>query len=250
MEKQIDITLQRKYSDSEIIKRTFKEIRPYLKEFIGGVLLVLLNVFLNILLPRIIGNFYNALKTENIHQDSMMGILLLCGYYLIIVVANMILTYFSTIIINRAGQQVIFSLRQQVFEKIETFSHEQLSDIPVGRLVTRVCNDTNSLNELYTMVIVNLLKYLLTLVGIAINMILINPVLSLYIGGFVVIVLIFTFIYRHFSKIAFSEERKQLSNLNSFLSENLSGMKTIQIFNQEANKKKEFDKTNKARRRT
>ena len=244
MEKQIDITLSKKYSDREIIKRTFKEIKPYLKEFVGGVLLVLLNVFLNILAPRIIGDFYTALETENIHQDAMTGILLLCGYYLVIVVANMILTYFSTIIINRAGQQVIFSLRQKVFEKIESFSHEQLSDIPVGRLVTRVCNDTNSLNELYTMVIVNLLKYLLTLFGIAINMILINPILSLFIGGFVIVVLIFTFIYRHFSKIAFSEERKQVSNLNSFLSENLSGMKTIQIFNQEENKKKEFNVTN------
>ena len=246
MEKQIDITLSKKYSDREIIKRTFKEINPYLREFVGGVLLVLLNVFLNILAPRIIGDFYTALETENIHQDAMTGILLLCGYYLVIVVANMILTYFSTIIINRAGQQVIFSLRQKVFEKIESFSHEQLSDIPVGRLVTRVCNDTNSLNELYTMVIVNLLKYLLTLFGIAINMILINPILSLFIGGFVIVVLIFTFIYRHFSKIAFSEERKQVSNLNSFLSENLSGMKTIQIFNQEENKKKEFNVTNKA----
>ena len=246
MEHQIDITLSKKYSDKEILLRTFREIKPFLKHFILGISLVLLNVFLNILSPRIIGEFYTALETENIHKDALMGILLLCGYYLFIVISNMILTYFSTIIINNAGQKVIFSLRQKVFEKIETFSHQQLSMIPIGRLVTRVCNDTNSLNEMCTTVIVNLLKYSLTLVGIAVNMILINPILSLYMGGFLLIVIVFTFIYRHFSKIAFSEERKQLSNLNSFLSENLSGMKTIQIFNQENHKKKEFDKTNKA----
>ena len=92
----------------------------------------------------------------------------------------MILTYIETMIIQKAGQEVIFNLRQSVFEKIESFSYEQLNEIPVGRLVTRVTNDTNSLNELYTTVLVNLLKYSLMLIGIIINMFLINWILSLY----------------------------------------------------------------------
>ncbi len=134
---------------------------------------------------------------------------------------------------------------QQVFEKIETFSQEQLNKIPVGRLVTRVTSDTNALNELYTTVLVNLLKYSLLLIGIIVNMFMINYVLAGYMMLIMVLIIILTIIYRHYSQKAFQNERKQISNLNTFLSENLSGMKLIQTFNQENKKKKEFDITNK-----
>ena len=242
---ELDLTLQKKYSDKEILKRTFQYIAPVKGRFILGIILILLNVVFNLITPRIIGAYMNALKIENLYEGALSSILVYCLYYLIVLIINMVLTYVETIIIQKAGQIVIFNLRQQVFEKIESFSHEQLNKIPVGRLVTRVTNDTNSLNELYTTVIVNLLKYSLMLIGIIVNMVIINPLLSIYMLIFIVAIVIVTIIYRHFSQKAFQDERKQISSLNTFLSENLSGMKITQIYNQEDKKKNEFDQTNK-----
>ena len=241
----IDITLQKKYSDKEIIKRTLICMKPVKNKFILGIILILINIIFNLITPRIVGYYINAIDEQNMQVGCLWSILFFCFCYFGIIVINMILTYIETMIIQKAGQEVIFNLRQSVFEKIESFSYEQLNEIPVGRLVTRVTNDTNSLNELYTTVLVNLLKYSLMLIGIIINMFLINWILSLYMMLIMVLIIIVTLIYRHFSKIAFSEERKQVSNLNTFLSENLSGMKLTQIFNQEEKKKKEFDVVNK-----
>lgn len=240
-----DITLSKKYTDKEIISRTLISIETVKNKFILGIILILFNVVFNLLSPRIIGGYLNAINEKNMQIGSLNTILFFCVCYFLVIVINMILTYVETIIIQKAGQTVIFNLRQKCFEKIESFSHSQLNSIPVGRLVTRVTNDTNSLNELYTTVLVNLLKYSLTLIGIIINMILINPLLSLYIFGIVILIVIVTFIYRHYAKVAFDDERKQLSSLNTFLAENLSGMKITQIFNQEEKKKNEFDVVNK-----
>lgn len=245
MNNENDITLRKKYTDKEIIKRTFKYISPVKGKFILGIILILLNVVFNLITPRIIGAYMNALDIENLYEGALPAILMYCLYYFIVLLANMIFTYTETVIIQKAGQTVIFQIRQEVFEKIEKFSHEQLNKIPVGRLVTRVTNDTNSLNELYTTVLVNILKYTLLLIGIIINMILVNPIISLYMLLFLVAIIIITIVYRHFSHLAFQDERKQISALNTFLSENLSGMKITQIFNQEEKKTKQFDETNK-----
>lgn len=241
-----DITLTRKYTDKEIIKRTLNFIKPVRNKFIIGILLIFVNVILNVALPYIMGLYTNVIDEKYMTTASLPAIIFFSVIYLLIIILNMILTYVEIVMLQKAGQTVVFGIRQAVFEKIETFSHEQLAEIPVGRLVTRVTNDTNSLNELYTSVLVNLLKYSLTLVGILGMMIFINPLLTLYMLGIMILIVIATLIYRHFSKIAFREERKQISNLNSFLSENLSGMKITQVFNQEKRKYREFKNTNNA----
>lgn len=241
-----DITLTRKYTDKEIIKRTLNFIKPVRNKFIIGILLIFVNVILNVALPYIMGLYTNVIDEKYMTTASLPAIIFFSVIYLLIIILNMILTYVEIVMLQKAGQTVVFGIRQAVFEKIETFSHEQLAEIPVGRLVTRVTNDTNSLNELYTSVLVNLLKYSLTLVGILGMMIFINPLLTLYMFGIMILIVIATLIYRHFSKIAFREERKQISNLNSFLSENLSGMKITQVFNQEERKYREFKNTNNA----
>jgi len=242
----IDITLTRKYTDKEIIKRTLNFIKPVRNKFIVGILLIIVNVVLNVTLPYIMGLYTNVIDEKYMTTASLPAIIFFSVIYLLIIILNMILNYVEIVMLQKAGQTVVFGIRQAVFEKIETFSHEQLAEIPVGRLVTRVTNDTNSLNELYTSVLVNLLKYSLTLVGILGMMIFINPLLTLYMLGIMVLIVIATLIYRHYSKIAFREERKQISNLNSFLSENLSGMKITQVFNQEERKYREFTNTNNA----
>lgn len=244
MEEKIDITLSKKYTDLEIIRRTLKYISPVKWNFILGFGLIIINVILNVLVPVLVGNYIDSVDEKVLNSETIYKIILFCGSYFLIVIMNMFLTYVETVIIQKAGQSVIFTLRQEVFERIEHLSHAQLSLIPIGRLVTRVSNDINSLNELYTNILVNLVKYTLTLFGILGFMIWVNPILTLYMLIFIVVIIVVTVVYRHYVQIAFKEERKQVSNLNTFLSENLSGMKITQIFNQEERKRQEFKKTN------
>lgn len=241
----VDITLTKHYSDLDIIKRTFKYISPVKGKFILGFLLIVINVILNILIPFIVGSYMDVLKVENLATQSIIYICLFCGSYLLVIIANVVLTYYEVMVIQKAGQEVVFTLRQAVFEKIESFSHDQLSNIPIGRLVTRVNSDTNALNELYTNVLVNLLKYILMIIGFFAFMIYVNPLITLYMLIFIALIIFVTLMYRHYSQKAFSNERKEVSNLNTFLSENLNGMKIIQIFNQEQRKYQEFEKGNR-----
>lgn len=240
-----DITLNKNYKDIEIIKRTLSYMKKYKNQFLIGIGLILLNVFFNLITPRIIGHYINLIDAKNMKQGSLPSIIFFCFCYLLVIIINMCLTYFQTIIIKKAGQNIIYELRQKCFEKIETFSHQQLNNIPVGRLVTRVTSDTNCLNELYTMVLVDLLKNILLLIGIIINIFFINPILSSYMMIFIIIIIIITIIYRYFSQKAFDKERKNISLMNSFLSENIAGIKITQLFNQEKKKQKEFDNINK-----
>lgn len=241
----VDITLTKHYSDLDIIKRTFKYISPVKGKFILGFLLIVINVILNILIPFIVGSYMDVLKVENLATQSIIYICLFCGSYLLVIIANVVLTYYEVMVIQKAGQEVVFTLRQAVFEKIESFSHDQLSNIPIGRLVTRVNSDTNALNELYTNVLVNLLKYILMVIGFFAFMIYVNPLITLYMLIFIALIIFVTLMYRHYSQKAFSNERKEVSNLNTFLSENLNGMKIIQIFNQEQRKYQEFENGNR-----
>lgn len=243
---QIDITLHKNFKDSELLLKSFQLMKPVLGRFILGLVVVLINVVLTIILPRLIGQYMDAIDIETVTDSSVLKIVLICSTYLIIVVLNAILTYIQVVIFQKASQTIVADLRQKSFDKIMSLSHSQLSQIPVGRLVTRVNNDTNSINEMYTQVFANLVKYSLTIIGIYVNMLFINPILTGYISIIFVLLVILTIICRSYSRKAFSEERKQVSNLNSFLSENLSGVKITQIFNQEERKSNDFDKTNKA----
>ena len=243
---QIDITLHKNFKDSELLLKSFQLMKPVLGRFILGLVVVLINVVLTIILPRLIGQYMDAIDIESVTDSSVLKIVLICSTYLIIVVLNAIFTYIQVVIFQKASQTIVADLRQKSFDKIMSLSHSQLSQIPVGRLVTRVNNDTNSINEMYTQVFANLVKYSLTIIGIYVNMLFINPILTGYISIIFVLLVILTIICRSYSRKAFSEERKQVSNLNSFLSENLSGVKITQIFNQEERKSNDFDKTNKA----
>lgn len=243
---QIDITLHKNFKDSELLLKSFKLMKPVLGRFILGLVVVLINVVLTIILPRLIGQYMDAIDIESVTDSSVLKIVLICSTYLIIVVLNAIFTYIQVVIFQKASQTIVADLRQKSFDKIMSLSHSQLSQIPVGRLVTRVNNDTNSINEMYTQVFANLVKYSLTIIGIYVNMLFINPILTGYISIIFVLLVIITIICRSYSRKAFSEERKQVSNLNSFLSENLSGVKITQIFNQEERKSEDFSKTNKA----
>ena len=168
----------------------------------------------------------------------------LVAVYASILIVSLISTYFQSIILQKTGQKIVSKIREDVFEHIEKLSHDQLNHIPVGTLVTRTVNDTNSLSHMFVSLLVNLIKNVFVILGVLTAMLCLNYMLTLTVLCFIPFVVLFTLIFRKFSRKAYRKVREKITDVNVYLSENLSGMKIIQIFNREERKKAEFDQKN------
>lgn len=135
-------------------------------------------------------------------------------------------------------------MREDVFTKLEGLSIHQLNETPVGKLVTRVTSDTNALNDMYTSTIVNLIKNVLTIVGVIVSMFLINVKLTLWVLITTPIVGILSYIFRKLARKIYRKVRHGITSVNTSLSENISGVKLTQIFNQEQKQIQSFKKVN------
>lgn len=231
----------------EMLKRTWKYAKPELGKIILALVLVLINVGIDIVFPILMSQLTNNLQSPDI---SMKIILMISLGYLGLAIISSAFAYFEAMILQKAGQRVVYALRMEVFEHIENMSQNQFNEMPVGSLVTRVVSYTSSLSELFTSILVNLLKNIITIIGVYTIMFFISWKLSLVMLAFVVVVFTISFFFRKIIHKIFTKERQYISDLNTFLSENLSGMKIIQLFNQEKRKEKQFDAKNDNLRKT
>ena len=230
-----------------MLKRTLKYLKSEWLSFVLAGLLIGINVVIDIVFPLFMQQLTNNLQSIDI---SMKIILMIAIGYLILGIFSQVFLYFEAMILQKAGQRVVYKLRMEVFEHIENMSQNQFNEMPVGSLVTRVASYTASLSELFTSILVNLVKNVLTVIGVYIIMFFISWKLSLIMLGFLAVVFAISYIFRRTIHKFFTEERRYISDLNTFLNENLSGMKIIQIFNQERRKKKEFNVRNENLRKS
>ena len=234
---------KRNLSDKVIMTRLLKYAMPFKKNFIISFALILVAVILDVLIPIFMGKTITLLTGDDIDYTN---IIILCIVFLVSILLVVFTEYKQTMLLQKTGQGIMFNIREEVFGHIEKLSIAQINEIPTGKLVTRVTNDTNTLNEMYTSVLINLVKNILSLVGITIAMLIVNIKLALLVLAVCPFVAILSIIFRKYSRRAYREVRENLSNVNAFLSENLSGMKITQIFNQENKKYNEFDERNTA----
>jgi ABC-type multidrug transport system fused ATPase/permease subunit len=178
-------------------------------------------------------------------QIPVTRIILIVVAYLVALFIGAFVAYKQTIILQVTGQKIIYNIRQDVFDHIETLSIEQYNKIPIGKLVTRATSDVDTLNMLYTDVIISLARDVITILGVFIIMFIKSPILALYILAVTPFIFIISFVFRKFSRKAYRRVRANVSMINAFLSEHLSGMKLIQIFNREEKKYNEFVGKNK-----
>ena len=237
----------KKIPRSVMLKRTLKYVRPEWPSLLLASILVLVSVGVEILYPLFMQQLTNTLQTPT-DKTTKIIIMITVGYFTLGVILQ-IATYFEAMILQKAGTRVVYKLRMEVFEHILNMSQNQFNEMPVGSLVTRVVSYTSSLSELFTSIIVQLTKNILMIVGVYAMMFVISWKLSLIMLIFVVVVFAISMVFRTIIHKIFTQERKYISDLNTFLNENLSGMKIIQIFNQEKRKHKEFNEKNDALRR-
>lgn len=232
-----------------MLKRLMHYILPEWKSFLLAFLLIIINVVLDVILPLFLKEFTDALG-KRIDSTPLAFIIGLAAGYFGICVINQVLIYFESMILQKTGQRIVYKLRMEVFEHIENMSQNQFNIMPVGSLVTRVANYTTSMSDLFTNVLVSLLRNTLTIIGVYGIMFYLSWKLSLLLFAFVAVVFIASFIFRKVITKIWRKERRLTSDLNTFLNENLSGMKIIQIFNQQKRKEKEFNVKNTDLRKT
>ncbi|MGD9910398.1 MAG: ABC transporter ATP-binding protein [Candidatus Izemoplasmatales bacterium] len=232
----------RTLSDMTIIKRLMIYVKPFIRPLVIAFLMVLVVVGLDLLGPLILAKVIDELGADNIVFSR---IIMIVVFYLIIMIVGSFVSYKQTILLQTTGQKIIYDIREDVFNHIETLSISQFNRIPIGKLVTRVTSDTDTLNQLYTDVIINLFRNVITIVAVFIIMFIQDFKLTLYISSVVPFVFIASIIFRKYSRSAYFKVRSNVSQINAFLSEHLSGMKLIQIFNREEKKYKEFVAKNK-----
>ena len=237
-DKKTAMGFERNMDDGEILRRLAGYARPYLGKFILVGFLMLFSIAYDIVSPLIVGSIEELV----VGDFALNALFAAVAVYAGVLVFSMGSTYLQAVILQRVGQRIISDLREDLFTHIESLSHEQLNEIPVGKLVTRVTNDTNAISMMFTNLLVQLTKNCFVILGILAAMICLNYELTLMVPRFVPFIVIFTVIFRKFSRRAYRKVKDATTDINTYLSENLSGIKVTQIFGREDEKMEDFRK--------
>ena len=231
----------RHMEDGEIVRRLLVYAKPYWKQFALVLVIMLVSIVYDLVSPLLIGHLIETLQGK----FELNYLLSMVGLYVSILLVSLVCTYAQAMLLQKTGQKILSKIRMDVFTHIEGLSHEQLNNIPVGKLVTRVSNDPNAISYMFTNILVTLIRNIMMILGVLGAMLLLNYALTLMVLCFVPFIVLFTVIFRKFSRKVHRKVSDATTDLNTYLSENLSGMKITQVFNQEDRKMEDFLKRSK-----
>lgn len=224
----------RNISDLDIFKRLVTYIKPEKKKFFSSVILMVFSTVMRLIPAFLLGLTIDAISNNQLTLEEKLTLIVYysVGFFLSFIL-DIVAEYFHNLWLQEIGQNIIKSIRLQTFDHINNLGPDQINQVPVGKLVTRVMNDTNTLSEMYTGIAANLIKNIFFLLGTLGILFIINYKLTLILLLFLPVVIIAAIIFRKYSRQNYREVRSGVSNINAYLSENLSGIKIIQSFNQE-----------------
>ncbi len=224
--------------DRELVKRLLGYTKGYRGYIALSLFLLIFVVGIELARPIIIG--YAVDNVISVYDPKLSGqgdafhsLLLLTMGFFALTLLGVLVNYFQMLLLQYTGQKIIYKIRHEIFEHIQGLSVQFFNNQPVGKLVTRVTNDTETLNQMYTSVIVNSVKSILMLIGIAVSMLVLDVSLTLNIFMVIPLIILSASLFRWFSRKAYRDVRTYVSAINTFLSEHISGMRLVQIFARE-----------------
>ncbi|MBI1930957.1 MAG: ABC transporter ATP-binding protein [Ignavibacteriales bacterium] len=226
--------------DSKLMKRLLAYAKPYKKYIVAGILLNILVAGLGPVRPYLTKI---AIDDSIVHKDYhglLIIILILFGALILQAAIQYSLTYYTQLM----GQKIIYDLRIKLFEHIQKLSLKYFDKTPIGKIVTRVTNDVEALNELFSSGIITVFSDVFTIIWIFGFMFFMSWELALITLSVLPILFYATFLFRKKVREAYRKERKQLSRLNSYMQEHITGMNIVQVFNKERQEFKKFLKIN------
>ncbi len=221
--------------DARLMRRLVKYLRPYKWYVALGILLSLLVSGMEAVRPY----FIKIAVDTNIAQHDPHGLLVTTLIFLAVLVVRGFIQYANAYLTQWIGQRTIYDLRMEIFHHLQQLSLKFFDRNPIGRLVTRVTNDVEVLNDMFSSGIVMVFSDVFTIIGIFYFMFSMNWKLTLITLSVLPFLFYGTFLFRRKAREAYREVRLQIARINTFMQEHITGMLVDQIFNRE---KKSFDK--------
>ena len=231
--------------DFQVAKRLLGYLKPYVRLLTVALALTLGLNLLEVLQPK----FTEYAIDRNILPRTTDGLTLLVILFLGSQILRLVFSYFQTIFLEGAGQQVMFDLRKELYGKLQRQEVAYYDRNPVGRIMTRLTSDVDALNELFTAGVTDLLGDLVKIVAIVAIMVWMDPRLTLV--SLLTVPLLFgaTTWFRKGARRGYDMVRTRLARINAFLQEHFAGAQTVQIFNAEAKSFDTFEQINDKYRR-
>ena len=224
-------------------------LKPYIKTVAVCFVLVLILTALELYKPMLTGNaidlYITAGDSPLTPDERWMGLVKTAGLYIVVMVMSFICNRAQYLMIQEMGQKIVYTLRMELMEHVQSLSMRFFDTTPVGRIVTRITNDTEAIYDLYSNIIVRLFRNVVKVIGLLVVMFALDAKMALLSLVMVPVVAVLTFIFRRLSRKCYQVVKSRITAINTFLSEHLSGMRVIQIFHREKEKCDEFDVKNK-----
>jgi ATP-binding cassette subfamily B multidrug efflux pump len=230
--------------DSRLMKRMLKYLRPYVWHVTLAILMSILVSGMEAIRPW----FTKHAVDVNIAQRDMHGLLITALLFLAVLIVRGVVQYLNTYLTQWIGQRTIYDLRMQLFEHLQNLGLKFFDRNPIGRLITRVTNDIEVLNEMFSSGIVMVFSDVFTIIGILYFMFSMSWQLALVSLSVLPLLFYGTFLFRKKAREAYREVRIQIARINAFMQEHITGMVVDQIFNREKESFNKFEKINKAHR--
>jgi ATP-binding cassette, subfamily B, multidrug efflux pump len=226
--------------DAKLMRRLLKYLRPYTWYVVMGILMSIAVSGMEAVRPY----FTKVAVDENIAHGDKHGLLMTTLLFFSVMVLRGVLQYFSTYLTQWIGQRTIFDLRMEVFEHLQQRGLKFFDRNPIGRLITRVTNDIEVLNEMFSSGIVMVFSDVFTIIGILWFMFSMNWQLALVSLSVLPLLFYGTFLFRKKVREAYREVRLQIARINTFMQEHITGMMVDQVFNRERKSFAQFDGIN------
>ena len=235
--------------DARIMRRLLTYVRPYMRLAILALVLLVLVSVIDLAGPALVGfgiDRYILPQTQSLSASARgLGLLGVASVYLLILLIGLALRYLHVLMLSIIGQRIMFDMRSQMFEYLQRLSLSFFDHNPVGRLMTRLTNDVDSLNEMFTSGAISIFGDVLTILGITVLLLVINWQLALV--TFIVMPPLFWIAsyFRVAMRDNFRAIRVRLARINAYIAENIGGMYIVQLFNREQRNYERFDDLNR-----
>lgn len=232
--------------DRKVILRFFAYLKPHLKTFILAFVLMIIGTFTGMILPLASGLAIDQMQNPGLTLEDKLWIVGI-GTLVLLITSGLstYVSYVQSIMLQKVGQKITHEIRHQVYDHINTLSIGQINQLPVGKLVTRATNDPANISDMFTNTLINIIRSGLSMLIIGGILFAIHPFMTLVTLSVLPLIYIASQMYRKAARGAYRDVRNKVSELNAFLSEHLSGMKVVQVFNQEKKIKQSFHAINR-----
>ena len=226
--------------DSRLARRLLKYLRPYRPVVAISILLLIIVSGL-----RLVGPYLTLVAIDRyIMTGDSAGLAPIALLFLLVLLFQFGVGFIQTYLMNWTGQKIMYDLRMEIFTHVQKLHMGFFDRNPVGRLITRITNDVDVLNELFTAGVVSIFGDIFTLSGIVLVMLWLNWKLALVCFSVVPLLFVVTMIFKTKVRGSYRWVRRSVAKINAFLQENITGMSVVQIFVQEKRKLHQFDERN------